>query len=256
MAQKIKQLSFERVNGWGGKRRGSGRPNLSGTVNHMKRPKIRLSEPMHITIKLIDGLPSLRDENVFEDFKATIKNAKHFGLHVLHFALEHNHIHMIVEAKSLHDLANGMRSLGGTLGRIIRKLADLSARSRKLRRENRSFHRNKDIPSGPATRRGRRPVFKGRYHMRPLRTPSEMRNALKYVLLNHSKHTKLVAHIDFFSSGAYFTKWKELVGRREGIMVLEQIEEYREKNSQALTSQVLSQPHSWLARNGWLKAPA
>jgi hypothetical protein len=155
-----------------------------------------------------------------------------------------NHVHLIVEAKSQKDLANGMRSLGGRFGRILRKHAE-------------SYRSEKSAGIKPkSARKGSGAVFAGRYHIHVLKTPTEMRNALKYVLLNHAKHLKLIDHIDYFSSGPYFKKWKELLGSKASIMVIEQLETRRKANADAFIDSSLSLPQSWLARVGWLKAVA
>jgi hypothetical protein len=58
------------------------------------------------------------------------------------------------------------------------------------------------------------PVLFGRYHLRALRTPREVRNALAYVLLNVRKHwrqrtgTPPPVRLDVASSGAWFDGWK------------------------------------------------
>jgi hypothetical protein len=56
-------------------------------------------------------------------------------------------------------------------------------------------------------------LFVGRYHTRSLKTPKEVRNVLRYVLLNMRHHaaeqgTKLDPHwVDPFSSGPWFDGW-------------------------------------------------
>ena len=66
---------------------------------------------------------------------------------------------MIVEAKDRDALGRGMKSIGSRLARAV----------------NRVFKR-----AGP--------VLADRYHVRVLRTPREVRNALAYVLLNARRH--------------------------------------------------------------------
>ena len=56
-------------------------------------------------------------------------------------------------------------------------------------------------------------VFADRYHSRPLRTPTEVRRALVYVLGNARKHLAALGYrlsphyIDECSSAAWFTGW-------------------------------------------------
>jgi len=54
-------------------------------------------------------------------------------------------------------------------------------------------------------RRGK--VLDGRYHLRPLRTPLEVRRALRYVLLNHRHHAAGRTTPDPASSGRWFDGW-------------------------------------------------
>ncbi len=68
-------------------------------------------------------------------------------------------MHLVVEATGKEALARGMKSVRMRLARAV----------------NRVFGR-------------RGPVLSGRYHLRVLRTPREVRNALAYVLLNVRKH--------------------------------------------------------------------
>ena len=57
-------------------------------------------------------------------------------------------------------------------------------------------------------------VMAGRYHVRHLTSPRQVRNALRYVLQNLRKHTRQAtgragpAEIDAVSSGRHFTGWK------------------------------------------------
>ncbi|MEQ1876432.1 MAG: transposase [Bdellovibrionia bacterium] len=226
-SRKGSQLSFEKVGGWGGKRDGAGRPNRSGLVNHMRRPKIETRYPLHVTWRLRKDLPDIRAGKYLRAFKVAAARAKTRGLRVLHYSFEANHIHMIVEADSNAKLANGMRSLGCRLGKRVRTLTNETK-----------------------TRPGRGSIFVGRYHMHVLKNPTETKNALEYVLLNHAKHMKFIEHIDVYSSGYYFREWKKLLGRRFTHILREQFQLSEEPGS----NDALSAPKSWLAQTGWMKA--
>lgn len=92
---------------------------------------------------------------------------------------------MIVEAAGKQALASGMKSIGSRLARAV----------------NRVFER-------------RGPVVDGRYHLRLLKTPREVRNALAYVLLNARKHwlqrgrVAPPVKLDEASSARWFRGWK------------------------------------------------
>lgn len=217
--KKPRQLTFKKVNGWGGKRRGAGRKNVSGQVSHGAREEVDFKKPLHITKRLKPGLKSLRSSKMRSAFQKCLERARQKGLRVLHFSLESNHFHFIVECENNAALAAGMNSLGASLGRLIRKASG-----------------------------GRGPVFEGRYHLHVLKEPREVRHALAYVLLNHSKHAGLIPYKDDFSSAAHFHDWKSLLGKDVGPI----LEDWR-KMEKPLPPH-LCQARSWLAREGWRKA--
>lgn len=179
----MKQLTFKKVSGWGGARKGAGRKNQSGQVNHMKRDKVEAKFPMHLTLKMKPGLKSLRSPKMTLAFKESLSKAKAKGLRVIHFALESNHAHLFTEANDNGTLRSGMASLGSSFGKAVRKIND-----------------------------GKGSVFDGRYHVRVLKTPRETKHAMAYVLLNHSKHQKTFAYQDEKSSAFHFGEWRTLLG--------------------------------------------
>jgi REP element-mobilizing transposase RayT len=145
--------------------------------------------------------------------------AKQKGLHVIHYSIESNHLHLFVEAKDNLSLASGMNSFGARFAKVVR---------------------NKLGGSGP--------VFDGRYHVKIMKSPRQVKNALAYVLLNHSKHEKLIPYLDTYSSAAYFRDWPHLLASDIGPIL---------RNQRALKEALpdhLSEARSWLARAGWRKA--
>ncbi len=207
---------MQKVNGWGGKRKGAGRPNKTKTVNHMKRPLVNLKKPLHLTMRLKDGKPNLRKRHLLREFKNCLGNAKKKGLHIIHFSLQSNHIHMIAEARDNKSLSAGMKSLVGKMARTVS--------------------------------RGKGAVFVGRFHLKEIRDPRQMKNVLEYVLLNHAKHANLIEYIDQFSSGGIFRHWKSLLGRKFRGLIYEQVKE------DGATATYLSEPTSWLCSVGWMRA--
>lgn len=222
-----KQLGFVRMSGWGGKRAGAGRPNLSKTVNHMKRPQLSLRTPLHVTLRLRGGMPNLRNQAVFKEFKKSIKESKKFGFYVIHFSIQSNHIHLFAEAKGNKSLAKGMRSLTIRFAKAFKRL------------------------NGDKVIEG--PIFRGRYHLHILRTPKEVKNALEYVLLNLSKHEKFIEYMDSFSSAKIFKGWKNLLGKRFTSLIKFDAEFYKGESEYDL-SNILSPAQSWLGSVGWVKA--
>jgi REP element-mobilizing transposase RayT len=171
----MKQLEFAKTKGWGGKRRGAGRKNLSKTVNHHKRERVDWKKPLHITHRLKENGPNLRTRGFHRQFRQAIGRIRGFGVHVLHYSILNNHLHMIVEARDNKALTKGMRSLFTSLAKKLNW--------------------------------GR--IFDGRYHLRVITSPTQMKNTLKYVLLNAAQHAKLIDYIDEFSSGHHFPHWRK-----------------------------------------------
>ena len=128
---------------------------------------------------------------------------------LVHYALLGNHAHLIVEAKDRHALGRGMKSVT----------------MRIVRAAERAF-----------AWRGR--ILADRYHMRILKTPREVRNAIRYVLLNARRHASRSSRggtIDPASSGRWFDGWKKGTARVDG----------------GIGTQVVAAAHTWLLRAGW-----
>jgi REP element-mobilizing transposase RayT len=224
----MKQLEFSGISGWGGRRRGAGRPNLLGQVGHEKRARVQAKFPLHITMRVKEGIPPLRTRHILREFKKAIQAARAFGLFINHFVLLDNHFHLIAEASSNEALTRAMKSLGSRFAKAIRKASD---------------HNASGVGLSDCTR-PQSSVFESRYHLHVLKTPREVRNALQYVLLNKPKHEGMLEYIDWFSSGFDFQSWRELI--RPGPMIEAQLQERGLFESQG-QAQVQ-------AREGWMKA--
>jgi hypothetical protein len=90
------------------------------------------------------------------------------------------HLHLILEATDRAALLGGLRGLAIRAARAINRAAG---------------------------RRGR--VWAGRFHVRDLRTPREVRNALEYVLHNLKKSVRGVESLDGCATGYWFDGWRE-----------------------------------------------
>ncbi len=124
----------------------------------------------------------------------------------MHYALLRDHAHLIVEAKDRYALGRGMKSLSLRMVWALR----------------RAFGR-------------RGGLLADRYHMRVLKTPREVRNAIRYVLLNVARHRRRPLYeLDPASSGRWFDGWKSGVARVE-----------------RRPRRAVAAAHSWLLRVGW-----
>jgi hypothetical protein len=108
------------------------------------------------------------------------------GFHLVHYSIQSDHVHMIVEADGANDLARGLKAVAARFARAV----------------NRVFGRV-----------GR--VLADRCHVHVLKAPREVRNAIAYVLLNARRHlAKLgrplprTTRIDPASSGRWFAGWR------------------------------------------------
>src|SRR5262249_29660064 len=99
---------------WGGKRKGAGRkPNgPRAGVSHAARPALKSRFPVHVTIAMRKGVWNLRSRRCFTALsRAFWGGADRFGFRLVHFSVQGNHIHMLVEAQDQHALSRGMNGL-------------------------------------------------------------------------------------------------------------------------------------------------
>jgi len=166
---------------WGGKRAGAGRKPASGQagVPHRVRPMHSEHHPVHVTMRAARDLRSLRRPRVFAELRRDFTRASRPSFRVVHFSVQSNHVHLLVEAHDRSALSRGMAGLSIRLARSVNRVL---------------------------TRSGR--VWGDRYHARPLRTPRETRHALVYVLMNFKKHAARAPFIDPMSSAGWFDGWK------------------------------------------------
>lgn len=145
--------------------------------------------PCHLTLKVRGEIPSLRSVRLVRELERSFAAACERGrFRLVHYSVQSDHLHAIVEVASSRDLASGMKSIAARLARAV----------------NRVF-----------ARRG--PVLADRYHLHVLRTPREVRNAIAYVLLNARRHLAKrgrrpprSAAIDPASSGRWFDGWRNV----------------------------------------------
>jgi REP element-mobilizing transposase RayT len=142
-----------------------------------------------VTLRRAKGVPSLRIDRILRVLQQAMK-ATNDAFRITHYSVQADHVHLIVEADDHAygdgGLSRGMRSF---IIRIALRVNELLGR-----------------------KRGR--VWGDRYHRRELTTPSEVRNALVYVLANHLKHGELdVGLVDPFSSGPWFQGWMQVLER-------------------------------------------
>ncbi|MBL8715758.1 MAG: transposase [Myxococcales bacterium] len=186
MARRPVQLELARTGGWGGRRAGAGRKRVASRplVPHRPRAPHVGWAPVHLTLRSMAGLPSLRSMEVFPAVVAALRVSQGARFRVLHFSVQDNHVHLLVEADDSAALRKGARSLGVRLARAINRACG---------------------------RKGR--VLDDRYHTRALRTPREVRFALAYVLFNFKKHqVRVPTRLDPCSSAPWCDGFRDRRG--------------------------------------------
>jgi hypothetical protein len=142
--------------------------------------------PCHVTLKVRPGVPSLRKARVVREvegsFSALLAQGRtHFR--VVHYSLQGDHAHLIVEAPDAPALGRGMKAVGARIARAVNRVFGTKGR-----------------------------VLADRYHLRVPQTPREVRNAIRYVLLNARRHgcgPRSRGCLDPASSARWFDGWRK-----------------------------------------------
>ncbi|MBI2392330.1 MAG: hypothetical protein HYV09_22275 [Deltaproteobacteria bacterium] len=201
----------------GGARKGAGRPARSTRVSHGARPRFGgRPTPLHVTVRMAKGVWNLRSQRGFRCVEQALAAERDRGaLRVVHFSVQGNHLHLVIEADSDRSLSRRMQGFGVRLARRVNAMMG----------------------------RGGGRVLGDRYHARILRSPREVHRAIAYVLLNHVKHSaqagRVGIEVDPFSSGATFEHFRSPVRRPTF--------------TAGTGPPPLSRPQSWLLRTGWLR---
>jgi hypothetical protein len=88
-----------------------------------------------------------------------LRGRDRFGFRLVHFSVQGNHLHLVVEAQDERALARGMQGLAVRIAKALNRLMG---------------------------RKGS--VFADHYHATQLRSPTQVANALAYVLMNFLHH--------------------------------------------------------------------
>ena len=170
-------------------------------------------------------MDSLRAQNVHVAIRAAIFKATAAGtMRIVHYSVQPNHVHFIVEAAGRDALSRGAQGLAIRIAKRVNKT---------LRR------------SGA--------FWADRYHARALKTPREVRNALVYVLQNRKKHGGLPGLADPLSSAAWFVGWRD---RELAAAVLQRaLDDWSCERKRACLGfdPPVGPAGTWLLQRGWRK---
>jgi REP element-mobilizing transposase RayT len=179
------QLAIRHKVKWGGKRKNAGRKRTGNAgIAHRPRPVVA-RYPMHLTWRVREHVWNLRSHRSWRVVREALEALRaERDMRVVHYAVQGNHLHLVVEAKDAETLYAGARSLGIRLARGL------------------------NVMMGRAGS-----VFVDRYRLRPLKTPTEVKKVIAYVLGNHRRHAarwgERTTGADEYSSAAAFDGWRE-----------------------------------------------
>jgi len=154
---------------WGGRRKGAGRKRQGRLrrVSHKTRPQHVQRFPLHVVLRARADAPPLRRGEIFSAVRHALISALRADFRATHYSVQGNHIHLIVEAADKLTLSRGMQGLAVRVARAVNRVA---------------------------ARHGR--VFADHYFARELRTPAEVRRAVRYVLDNFVLHARVSPQAD------------------------------------------------------------
>ena len=126
----------------------AGRPALHDRgIRHTKREEISKNSPLHLTIKLIRA--DVQNKTILKALRHAIFRARLQGLAIIHYSLEHDHVHLYAETSDNLILAKSMKALGGSLVKKINSYFKTKCR-----------------------------CYKTRYHLRILKSATEVKNVI------------------------------------------------------------------------------
>jgi len=118
--------------------------------------------PVHVTVRMREDVYRLRSGVCFRALKhAFISASARNGFRVVHYSVQTNHVHFIVEAEETRELSRGMQGLNVRMAVVLNRLMKRCGK-----------------------------VLADRYHAVILWTPRQTANAVHYVLHNRQHHAR------------------------------------------------------------------
>lgn len=128
-------------------------------MNHVPRPEVSAGESVLVTLRVCEGLPSLRTRKMVDAMRDALSAINpELGLRVVEHGIGREHLLLIAEVEDRDAMSRGMQGLSIRLAKGINR----------------------------AARRPRGKVFRDRYAVEVLRTPQQKRDARARVRRAHS----------------------------------------------------------------------
>lgn len=156
----------------------AGRPAIRDKgIRHRRRESLLRPRSLHVTVKL--NRADIRTKTVLAILKNAIMRARLRGLRIIHFSLEHNHVHLFAECGNNLVLSKAMQGFGVSLAKRLNAAYKI---------------------------KGQR--YKHRYHLRVLKSASDVRNVIRYILKNGIKHGSAKTIIHPYNSALVLHDWR------------------------------------------------
>jgi REP element-mobilizing transposase RayT len=170
-----------------------------------------------VTLRAKHPLPSLRRQAIFAAIRRTFPLTARSWFRLLHFSVQSDHVHLLVEADDQPSLGRGMAGMAIRMARAVNRILQ---------------------------RKGA--IWSCRFHARALTTPREVRNAIVYVIFNLRKHMPAAREWDVCSSAPWLDGWQTPPTWRAWWPVPSSGPPFDESESPPVRG-----PETWLARTGW-----
>ncbi|HTJ40521.1 MAG TPA: transposase [Kofleriaceae bacterium] len=151
---------------------------------HRTRPVLDPKHPVHIVLRVTREVSNLRTRYAYRAIRRAVDRCRaRADFRIAHVSIQSNHVHLLVEADDKLALSRGMQGFA------------VSA-AKRLNRE---------------LCRARGDVFAFRYHATALTNPTQVRNAISYIVNNWRHHRcdrYSVRRTDPFSSAHAIAEWR------------------------------------------------
>jgi hypothetical protein len=162
--------------------KGAGRKAIHDKgIRHIKRPEIKRASPLHLTIKVKKA--QIQNKYILKSLKHAIMRARRMGLKIIHYSLEHDHVHLYTECSSNEILTKSMKAFGVSFAKNI----------------------NAHFKSCGQ-------VYKTRFHLRILKSATEVKHVINYILKNGIKHKRTKSVFDPYNTSFAIHHFKLLGG--------------------------------------------
>lgn len=150
----------------------AGRPPKNDPgIRHRGRETLLKTSSLHLTVKVDRNKADIKSKPILQILKRSILRARKQGLKVLHFTLEWDHVHLLIEADNNLELGKGMQAFGVTFAKGINKIKKNSGK-----------------------------VYKHRYHFRKINSGRELKRVMNYIFTNGEKHRTATSIDNVFNS--------------------------------------------------------